>query len=535
MRKTIVTLLALLFITPLIFVAGNVYAGTSLEHRFFIELPDGSKEPLKGAMIHRYYQGRTDLGEKDYVVRSQCHYPEFNDEFPVPNGGVGDGYHCAVGTSCFFADYGAPYIPHSFNSNEEIFTLNDASYKAFYGKTFTEFLNSKVPYLAAEYQPDNIRGFEGAKWEAKVDYDLNDSKTGLTIPSDLSDARFNSAPEWGKVDKISGTQSWEPGEVFKNENGGNVLQGRISWTLKVPSVSLEKPTASITGECGPQEWNGPLSYEIRTTNFDLKGGNFNKYFVFIGFTYSDQTRPILEFLGKSSYEPDNWQPKEGDWFGYELASYNSLPQSGTIEFVWDDSIKLGSNQKTINDLVNFIAQRGGAVSEIINVQSNLSAVRDGSTGTNQHVGTYRAKLTKNACATPPDEPPPPTEGPQCRSIELINNQNQVITDYKTIKPGDTLRARCGEVAGVDGYQFRILILDQNNQQQDIVNIPQSSSRMSPGFPVPETGKFAVQCTICTDGTCQPYEDPGLGRTRDNPPAPSDNNEPLIDTGRTRDE
>lgn len=151
-------------------------------------------------------------------------------------------YHCATNESCFLNDYGAAYLPKNFNASSKIYTQwADASYFAFNDRTFVDFLQEKAPYLASMYDSNNIRGFSGARWQATVDYSAESGASAITIPTDLSGAAFTSNDDWGRIENEDGTpmfsekQSWQPGEVYHNPVGGNVLQGRITWVLKPPS------------------------------------------------------------------------------------------------------------------------------------------------------------------------------------------------------------------------------------------------------------------------------------------------------------
>lgn len=222
--------------------------GPTIDHRFFLELPDGSKVEIKGPKIHRASDDGTTA-----QVGSHCRYQEFIDAGKEVNvqRDVSSGYHCSTNESCFTKDYGAPFLPRGFNSTEAVYTDFNASYFAFYNKTFTQMLKEKAPYYVSLYDPLNIRGFAGAKWVGNVDWEVDTGGT-IQILSDPPNPPLG-LREWGTIPGFDAKQSWGSGEVYLNTEGGNVLQGKITWTLKLPA---QKSLACIAiSPAGKPAWN----------------------------------------------------------------------------------------------------------------------------------------------------------------------------------------------------------------------------------------------------------------------------------------
>ncbi len=257
--------------------------GPTIDHRFYLELPDGKQVEIKGPKIHR---ASKDGADKPTVITNHCRYQEYiaaGKEINVQRD-VAGGYHCSTNESCFTQDYGAPYLPSSFNQASEVYTDSDASFFAFYKKTFTDMLKTSTSYNPTNYSANNIRGFEGAKWVGKVDWEVDTGGSIQILQSPPS--KPLDADGWGTIPGYSSKQSWGSGEVYLNTEGGNVLQGKITWVLKLPqqkslackSISpAGKPAwdpakvkkgAELVFNCATVE--GAESYEFRVIEPDSK-------------------------------------------------------------------------------------------------------------------------------------------------------------------------------------------------------------------------------------------------------------------------
>lgn len=268
--------------------AGN---GPTIDHRFYLELPDGKQVEMKGPKIHR---ASKDGADKPTKITNHCRYQEYIDadkEINVQRD-VAGGYHCSTNESCFTQDYGAPYLPSSFNKSSEVYTDSDASFFAFYKKTFTQMLGESTSYSPAKYSATNIRGFEGAKWVGKVDWEVDTGGTIQILQSPPSTPL--DSPEWGNVPGYSAKQSWGSGEVYLNTEGGNVLQGKITWTLKLPA---QKSLACIAiSPAGKPAWDPAKVKKGDQLNFNCTAVEGAKSYEF-RVIEPDQTRVSLASAG----------------------------------------------------------------------------------------------------------------------------------------------------------------------------------------------------------------------------------------------
>ncbi|MDQ5951109.1 MAG: hypothetical protein QG639_386, partial [Patescibacteria group bacterium] len=100
--------------------------GGWVDHKFELQRPDGTRMDLKGAKMHVYH--KTQEGGFKHV-NSFCAYPDkdsniakYVDEDNDPDEiTLSSGFHCLTPQSCSNSDYGAPYLPNSFNSSESIY------------------------------------------------------------------------------------------------------------------------------------------------------------------------------------------------------------------------------------------------------------------------------------------------------------------------------------------------------------------------------------------------------------------------------
>jgi len=497
---------ALVIATSLLLVAQTAFAaGPTVDHRFYIELPDGSKADLKGAKIHKIYE-ETDGTQ---LLYSYCRYDGVDE---VLQRDISPGYHCATNESCFVRDMGAPYLPAGFNADQRVYTFSDASYFTFNNRTFTDFLNEKIPYLATMYQPSNIRGFEGARWQGTVDYSHEQSDTSVSIPSNLDGSLITTNPNWGNIEGIAGKQSWSAGEVYLNTVGGNVLQGRITWVLKPPSEPApEIPTAKFAQVCGPQEWNGPLSYNFTISEIDLKGQPFVESSIHIAARYDDKTAALFQYLGAPSFRPADWTPGQGELFYYQLRRFTpedwAAASNQTLTFTWDSSIRIGGNQRTIDELSQWVTDNN--FGNQLYIGANMRSGSGDRIAFNDFIGGFNIDVTKNACATAP--------APMCLNVRLQDEDENILSpnDMQSLRPGDEVQLVCGPVANVSQYEFRVIEIPTTGGTPTTINlVPSTTSNISLVYTIPNSGRFIAQCRICPGGVCQEYD------PIDTQPAPS---------------
>ena len=490
------------------FAVNSVQAAGWVDHKFLIELPDGTKKDIKGAKLHVFHQQHAETGSAAFT--NTCYYPEKppeneNSEWGAIGANIG-GYHCSTPSSCTIIDYGAPFLPKDFNTNSDIYSQGNASYFSFYKISFTEDLK-KLGFgtLAGTYQEGNIRGFEGAKWEGTVNFSEQDSKGPVAIVTDQAeiDRELNSRADWGKKGFDGVTHRWGPREVYKDPQGGNALHGQITWVLKPPAVA-EKPTATLSGRCTNTS-PGIASYSFTLSN--IKGGTFVDNHLYLKVPKSNWTNEFKSIFGPPIFE-------DAGTTDYSLIYNTAKPgNDGSITLTVLPSEKIGNkpeNTKTVADLVNWMDARRvpGGVIPTLTVATNLNVDNNGTTIFNSQINsTFQPKFTNNECGTPPPTTPP--VGPMCSAITMHNSGGIIILDYSSIKPGDQVKFSCRRVTGVTQYAFRVVKFTGNNVQDgDPVTLqPEATgSSMSKPFTIPtDGGKFLAQCAICPDGKCQAFE------------------------------
>ncbi len=153
-------------------------------------------------------------------------------------------------------------------------------------------LGESTSYSPAKYSATNIRGFEGAKWVGKVDWEVDTGGTIQILQSPPSTPL--DSPEWGNVPGYSAKQSWGSGEVYLNTEGGNVLQGKITWTLKLPA---QKSLACIAiSPAGKPAWDPAKVKKGDQLNFNCTAVEGAKSYEF-RVIEPDQTRVSLASAG----------------------------------------------------------------------------------------------------------------------------------------------------------------------------------------------------------------------------------------------
>lgn len=234
--------------------------GPTVNHRFFMEMPNGAKKPLPGASIHYVTNIRFD-SDSGWRVFNSCRYPVEGEDVQR-RGGLSLScdpsnprcHMCETWNSCFTEDYGGPYLPPSYNSSEKIYqkTNYDSSYKFFTDETFVDMLQREFPVLVGKYTNTNFRGFPNAKWIGSVDF-----TEGGSVRIVNTDEEFNAfksrleqvgmTEQWKPsttLGEFTDPSSWEKGEIFLKRKGGNILHGGVTWTLQVSVPENKNPQCS---------------------------------------------------------------------------------------------------------------------------------------------------------------------------------------------------------------------------------------------------------------------------------------------------
>lgn len=405
-RSKKIALLILFTLSLLQWAVGAIWAaGPTVDHRFFLELPNGTKRQLemKGAKIHKSIIMRSSNGDpgNGRVVQDLCRYPENGDL----QRRISAGYHCATNESCFNEDIGAPYLPVSFNSPSKVSSLPDASYMQYYNETFTTMLAREAPYLVPLYDPTSIRGFAGAKWIGHVDWAVGNGGfqimySGTENPHGNEPLIRNSQP-WSTVYGYSAPQSWGPGEVYRNPQGGNILQGKVSWVLVAPdTVTPRRPTAGFSGACKQLSCPAESSYYFKVINIepaDITSEYTRAAFMlsFYGNSWSTaQKNSIKNFLGTPTFTGS------GTDFAYtlgvvsEIKSENGKPM---IDFNWTGGSAIGTGGRTLNDLINWTEQQKAEGIAVPNYSIAANLTIDGGQTQNDYVGGTSLSLLRNEC------------------------------------------------------------------------------------------------------------------------------------------
>lgn len=515
--KRSLLLLASVFTFGFLLIVGvtRVEAAGWVDHKFQIELPDGTKKPLQGAKMHVFHQQHQDTGANAFT--NTCYYPDFppqneNSEWGAIGANIG-GYHCSTPSSCTIIDYGAPFLPKDFNTNSSVYSQGNASYFAFYNKTFTQELqDSGYGDLAQKYQNGNIRGFDGAKWQGTVNFSENDSKGPVAIVTDQGeiDRELNARADWGRAGFDGATHRWGPGEVYKDPQGGNALHGQITWILKPPPI--EKPTATLTGKCANNSPGVP-TYTYTLSNINLKGQQFADNHLYLRIAkLSTTTDEIKREFGPPIYENNQFME-------YSLIFNTTAPTNNSITMTVNGAEGIGNqdtNKKTVADFVAWADKKRevGALLPPFEIATNLRTKTGETFNTTDYISaTFRPKFQTNECGTPPPTTPPTGGGssPVCLNIKMQNLDGATITNFNALQAGQGVKFACGTVTGVNQYKFQVVRFDAQNRQLGspvalAVGRDNSKPNVSDIFYIPnEGGKFLAQCTLCPNGQCQPFE------------------------------
>jgi hypothetical protein len=472
-----------------------VSANGWVDHRFFLKLPDGSIEKidLKGAKIHT-------LDSHSDRPRNDCGYPDKNDFERIAGGNkdITPGYHCATFATCSVENYMAPYLPKDFDANSSIYSADNASYFAFHNdKSFSNTLSALAPYSHLQYRNNNIRGFEGAKWQATFQH--REAEHGsFTLATSDEIGRLNSQENWGEINGIDGVQRWSEGEVIKDSLGGNALHGQVEWILTAtdkPQPPAQKPTATLVGQCA-NTTPGIPSFNYTFSNIDLKGQDFSYARLFIRLPHDANEAKIIAALGEPYFT-------NAGSYGYNIKYFDAAPTSFAINA---STPILGKDNVSKATLGQFITNSRASLPATYTF--DVAAVLESKSGETKTLNdyikaTFQPKFINNECGQGGGG------GPMCVSLDMQNTGGNIIRDYSTIKAGDSIKFSCGRVTGVTQYAFRVVAFDAQNRQvgtPTTLRPDTAASSVSLPFTIPATGgKFLAQCAICPNGQCQEFE------------------------------
>lgn len=477
--------------------------GGWVDHKFMLGRPDGtiSEVDLKGAKMHIYHKSvDPDSTYFKGSVNSFCVYPDKNNEFgkyvdedrnpgDVPFSG---GYHCLTPQSCSNIDYGAPYLPKSFNSSESVYNdWEDASYKTFHSNTFTEALaSSSLKDIIGSYQPDNIRGFDKAIWTMKLDSNPH-NEVGLASQQEI-DTTLNSRSDWGNIKNYGGDpKRWSQGEVYRDSAGDNALHAAITWVLVPPKTIAPavKPTATLVGKC-TNTTPGTPSFTYTFSNIDLKGQQFSYARLFIRLPHDASEAAIKAALGEPFFT-------NAGSYGYNIKFFDAAPTSFEINA---NTPILGKDNVSKVTLGQFITNsRASLHSKYTFDVAGVLESKSGETKTlNDYVkATFQPKFINNECGQAPT-------ALQCLDIKILDFGGNPA-NIATLQPNQKIKFQCGQVAGVTQYKFKVLELNSAGQIGKTVDMQQYPGRLSVDYSIPQAGKFIAQCAICPNGVCQEFE------------------------------
>ncbi|MEX0895628.1 MAG: hypothetical protein WDZ94_01660 [Patescibacteria group bacterium] len=525
--KNVLILLAFFFALSPQLVSAAV--GPTVDHKFMLRMPDGGSMELKGAKIHKI----TDFGEDwegmpgvatRYQHGAYCHYPDANNPNVELSSGyqlqrqVSDGYHCSTQQSCFMSDYEAPYLPPSFNRDSPYYTGDDASFFTFTNQQFTSALPA---YLAEMYDPNNIRGFEGARWRGEVNFRAGDSFRIIEEDNFKPFADVDPDNGWGNIVSIPETQSWGAGEILHNPLGENILQGTVTWYLdvpeepetpEVPEAPPEIPTASFEARCDESR----NVYTATISDIDLKGSEFDIADIILNFRYSQEHDAVINFLGDphhAQWERAGREPQTGDWFVYTIHRFEANDYSGSsLTFEFADATRIITNKtdnlRTFREFIEFLRDQPD-LAPSIRLQGNL---RNSAGVINESIGQMNVSVREGFCEEEPTQtptseptPPPPTPvAPQCRKVEIIGATNTTVnTNPSSLKPGDQVRLRCTKDENATSYRFQVTERDGSGSNS-VVNVQAGTgaqNNISALYTIPSAGTFVAQCTVCGSNGC----------------------------------
>ncbi len=329
-------IITFLFTFCVFFIIGinNIHAYDSRAgSSFYIELPDGSTEELKGIQLVAI--GHDHQDPPGFYYFSACEY-DYEVDDSDPNYEQAIGSQCYTKSSCRFLGHFMPYMPGHYNSNLSLYVRGDywdanvptgdpkdhpgvtvercsrdkgmydflvTSHVYFYGMTFTE----RFPWFP--YEDRNPRGTDHAYWVGEIDsYCTGDNCPGVpwvsTIGYDFKGGPYllkdiccepDSMIWYGRDDRPSWAGS-DIAEVINESHSGNLHNQwhlNMSWTLKIaeqlPTVTISGPgdcyrTGTFTVQAEDPDFNSIKEVELVLKDggtpyiysFNLENGNFSE-------------------------------------------------------------------------------------------------------------------------------------------------------------------------------------------------------------------------------------------------------------------
>ncbi len=286
----------LCFIILCFFIVGKVNEIRAYEssagHNFYIELPDGSTEELKGIQmigIGHDYQG-------GFYYFSACDY-EYEFDPNDPNYSQAILSQCISKSSCNFTGHFMPYMPGYYNSPLSVYVWGnywnanvppgkggercsrdsndpnflETSHAYFYGTTFAD----RFPWFP--YEDRNPRGSDHAYWSGRIDSYCTGSNcpgvpwvssTGYSLllkdmccePEDMVWYGRDDRPSWAEDDI---------GEVINEAFTGssyNQWHMNMTWMLKLGTVP---PVTTVTGPNDCHKNTNTFTITAEDNDFDL--------------------------------------------------------------------------------------------------------------------------------------------------------------------------------------------------------------------------------------------------------------------------
>lgn len=300
-----------------------VYAST-MDHRFYIKLPDGSREELPGIVIHQVQSyapagSAHSTGQKISWSLPRTVFAQFDfcSDENTSGAWVGvrdENFMCGSLASCHAEQFAAPYFPASYNNNttfnrmrsyewnyppsvaehaQEYPVYQEVSYRHYDTiKTFTQ----KFPWFP--FEAGNPRGSSTAYWAGRV---VNGCARGTCVNNPIYFINYGNIPDnpgfgprfnattgfnlsWGRLPDYpdyrrrpgSGTSvarwygpsdkpNWagnDIAEVLFDPLGGNVYKGSVEWLLV-------ETNPVVLPECGDNACN--QAYETCDGNTRCSG------------------------------------------------------------------------------------------------------------------------------------------------------------------------------------------------------------------------------------------------------------------------
>ncbi len=168
-----------------------------------------------------------------------------------------------------------------------------------------------------------------------------------------------------------------------------------------------QPTGNFSAACSEPQPQSGLSYTLRSNNFQGDGG-FESTTFFLSFNGPyDSSNPVDNYLGTPTWQSDGWH-------GYQIYKCQAPgcnPVSGEVVKNWDTTsgIKLGSNQRSIDDIVSWTdSNLDPSYRYTIGANLVMGGVQ------NDGIGSAKIEIAPYACSEPPPTPTP--GGALCQDI-----------------------------------------------------------------------------------------------------------------------